>query len=309
MVEDKSYIGSAIIALIGLGMYLCFISKRYKVLEETENKFIFQIRPTISWAIGVFFGSIAFLFILSTLFFPPVTILTCKYFPESYVDRQYPSCQLVAISWIGTAQNKTLIPELQAALLVADSTTDINVSKFNLYRIVLIANENNIFFRENYVYKSTPEYKNLLTIASQINSFITKPLRNTLKVEQDGKIIGYAGFGICAFFSLITFLILTVSPYVTCSFERELEIVTIKRRNLFGNKVLEDKISNIVGVEVETRSGEDITFRLTLMLASGEKLPLTYFFTSEGWQEEQLFANRIQKFLGIAQNATVHHTT
>ena len=306
MLADKFYTGSGIFALICLGMYLCFICKSYKILEETENKLIFQIRPTFFLAIGVFFGAISFLFILSVLFFSPVTILTCKYSPLSSIDQHYPSCRLVAISWIGTEQNKTLIPELQAALIEAKLDTDKDSSTFNRYRIVLIADKNNIPFREDYVYKSMPEYKHLLAIAGQINSFIAKPLQNYLIVEQNEKDFGYVGLGICAFFSLITFLLLTVFPYITCSFNKELNLITIERSNLFGKKIFVDKISNIIAVNVEEQSGtENDTYRLTLMLASGEKLPIRYFFTS-GWQEKQLFANLIKEFLGIAQNATIH---
>jgi hypothetical protein len=262
----------------------------------------FQIQPTLSWAIGVFFGSIAFLFILFILFFSPVTILTCKYYPESYVDQHYPSCQLVAISWIGTEQNKTLIPELQAALLEAKLDTNKDSSLFDRYRILLIADKNNVPFRENYTYKSDPSYQNLVAIASQINAFIAYPLQNSLIIDQNEKDLGYIGWGICAFFSLITFLVLTISSYVTCSFDRELNLVTVERQNLFGKKVLEEKISNIVAVKVEEQSDiESSTYRLTLILASGKKLPLRYFFTS-GWQEKQLFANQIQNFLGIDRN-------
>lgn len=309
MLADKFYTGSGIFALICLGMYLCFICKSYKILEETENKLIFQIRPTFFWAISVFFGSISLLFILSVLCFSPATILTCKYSPLSSIDQHYPSCRLVAISWIGTEQNNTLIPELQAALLEAKLDTDKDSSTFNRYRIVLIADKNNIPFRENYVYKSMPEYEHLLAIAGQINSFIAKPLQNYWIVEQNEKDFGYVGLGICAFFSLITFLILTVCSYITCSFDKKLNIVTIERSNLFGKKIFTDKISNIIAVNVEEQSNiESDTYRLTLILASGEKLPIRSFFTS-GWQEKQLFANVIKKFLGIAQNPTIHYTT
>ncbi len=111
-------------ALPTLGMYICLISKKYKVLEETENKLIFQIPPTLSWFMGLFSGMIAFLPIL-----------------------------------------------------------------FN-------------------------------------SLAITEPLQNTLIVEQNEKTIGYAGF--CAFFSLITFLILAVAPYITCSLDRKLNLVLIE---------------------------------------------------------------------------------
>lgn len=167
------------------GMAFCVMSKKYKVLEETENQFIFQIPPKMSWFMGLFSGMIA--------------------------------SQPIGFSFLA----------------------------------------------------------------------INEPLQNT-SID--------AGF--CAFFSLLSFLIVAVSPYITCSFDQTLNLVLIERRSLFGKKVLEDKISNISAVEVETESSDgELTYRLTLMLASGRKLPLTYFFESNRWQEDEFIAHRIRRFL------------
>jgi hypothetical protein len=120
-----------------------------------------------------------------------------------------------------------------------------------------------------------------------------------LIVEQDEKLLEYTNFAIGTFFGLITFLILAIAPYITCSFEREFNRVTIERRNLFGKKTFDYKISDIVAVKVEEQSdAESATYRLTLLLTSDEKLPLTYVFTS-GWKEKQQIAERLQNFLGI----------
>ena len=174
-----------IMALPMSGMAFCMMSKKYKVLEETENQFIFQIPPKMSWFMGLFSGTIASLPIL--------------------------------FSFLA----------------------------------------------------------------------INEPLQNTL-----------INAGFCAFFSLITFLILAVAPYITCSLDQTLNLVVIERRSLFGKKVLEDKITNIVAVEIETQSSDgELTSRVTLTLASGKKLPLTYFFESKGWQEDEFIAHRIRKFL------------
>ena len=301
MHTEKFFTSGALFALICLGMYLCFICRSFKILDETKNRFFFQIRPTFSWAVGIFFGAIGFLFILSTLISPPITILTCNHsFPESSVNQHYPSCQLVAISWLGTEQNKTLIVKLQAALLEAQLDANDDSSLFDRYQVVLVTDVGNIPFIESYTYSSLPEYQHLLTVVSQINSFVTKPLQDSLIVEKDEKDAGYICFAIGTFFSLITFLILAISPYITCSFEREFNKVTIERRNLFGKKTFEYKISDVVAVKVEEQSDiESATYRLTLLLTSGEKVPLTYDFTS-GWKEKQQIANQLKNFLAIS---------
>ena len=170
---------------------------------------------------------------------------------------------------------------------------------FDRYRVALVTDWGNIPFRKSYTYSSLPEYQHLLTVVSQINSFVAKPLQDSLIVEQDEKYVGYICFATGTFFSLITFLILAISPYITCSLEREFNLVTIERRNLFSKKTFDYKISDIVAVKVEEQSDiESATYRLTLLLTSGEKVPLTYGFTS-GWKEKQQIANQLQNFLAI----------
>jgi hypothetical protein len=72
--------------------------------------------------------------------------------------------------------------------------------------------------------------------------------------------------------------------------------------NLFSKKIFDYKISNIVAVKVEDSSDiESTTYRLTLFLESGEKVPFTYSFTS-GWKEKEQIADRLQNFLGIVRS-------
>lgn len=153
---------------------------------------------------------------------------------------------------------------------------------------------------DGYISPAQPAYQHLLTIVSQINSFLENPLKESLTIyDETEKRLGYTGFAISAFVGLVTFLILAFAPYITCSFDRELNLVTIERSSLFGKKIFEHKTSDITAVTVEDAS-EEANYRLVLMLSSGEKLPLTYFFSS-GWHEKQHMANRVQKFLRIGK--------
>lgn len=293
---------SGLVALICLGMYLSFVCRSFKILEETRGKFIFQIRPTFSWAISIFFSGIALILILFTLTISPVTILKCTHSSPQIFGHQSrfnTNCELVAINWLGREQNKTLIPELRTALLEAKLDSDHSSSLFDRYRVLLVNDQDNIPLTQSYTYNPEPEYQHFLAVVSQINSFIEKSLEDSLTIQVEERLLGYTDFALGVFFGLIALLIFGIAPYIICSFDRESNLVTIERRNLFGKKSFEYKTSDIIAVKVEEQSdAESATYRLTLMLTSGEKLPLAYFFTS-GWQEKQQIADRLQKFLGI----------
>jgi hypothetical protein len=300
MEQEKNLMGGAIVALISLGMYLCFIYREIKILEETKNRLIFQVQPTLSWAIGIFFGSLTLLSLIVTIISPPITILECTYFPsENSAKQHYPSCQLLKIDWLGTQQSKTLIAELKEAII--DTNLDANSNLLNSYRVTLVTERGNILLSDIYTYSVESEYQHLLNIVSQINSFVVKPSQNSLLVEKDEKVLGYTSFAISVFFGLITFLVLALSSYITCSFEEDLNLLTLERRNLFRKKVFDYKISEVIDVKVEESSDmESTNYRLTLILESDRKVPLTYSFNS-GWKEKEQIARRLKKFVRIVR--------
>lgn len=290
------------VALICLGMCLSFVCRSFKILEQTKNRLIFQIQPTFSWTISTFFSGIALIAILFSLTIPPLTILKCTHsYPQisAHQPRFYTNCELVAINWLGREQNKTLIPELRAALLEAKLDGDNSSSLFDRYRVLVVSEQGNIPLTESYISSFEPEYQYFLTVVSQINSFIEKSLEDSLTIELEERLLGYTGFAIGSFFGLLALLIVAIAPYIICSFDQEFNLVTIERRNLFGKKRIEYKTSDIIAVKVEGQSDEEsASYRLNIILTSGEKLPLTYVFTS-GWKEKQQIAARLQNFLGI----------
>lgn len=297
---QQHFFFTGLVTLICLGMFLCFIGKSCKILEETTNKLILQIQPTFSWAICIFFGGIALIAFLGTLIIPPITILECQHFPSELVSvRQNTSCELLAVSWIGKEQNKKSISSLYEAFL--ESKLDINSKNelLNGYRITLVTEQGNIPLTTTYISRFEPEYQSLLTIVDRIDFFIEKSLEDSLTIQQDEKLLGYIGFVISGFFGLLVLLLIATAPCITFSCDREADSVTIERRNFFGKKTFQEKVSNITAVEVEEQNGEEsTTYRINLLLKTGKHLPLTYFFTS-GWQEKQQIANCLKKFLEI----------
>lgn len=107
---------------------------------------------------------------------------------------------------------------------------------------------------------------------------------------------------ISGFFFFLSLLIIALSSVKTCTFDKERSRMTIKRQHWFGEKILEHSINEISDVQIEHTSSSEGSriYRVTLILSSGEKLPLTRSYTS-GIEEKQYIANLIKYFLNLGR--------
>jgi hypothetical protein len=87
----------------------------------------------------------------------------------------------------------------------------------------------------------------------------------------------------------------------TCVLDRERGTVTLKYRSLFRAKTQEYPLTDIASVEIG-RSRKDSeghsSFRVELALTSGERIPLTPYYSS-GWNARHARAERLRAFLGL----------
>lgn len=100
----------------------------------------------------------------------------------------------------------------------------------------------------------------------------------------------------------LSFLIMALSPLITCRFDKESNRMTIKRQTLFGKKTFKHLINEISDVNVEHSSTDDegSFYRVTLTLSSGDNIPLTRSYTSD-FEEQQRIAELINNFLNLGR--------
>ena len=93
------------------------------------------------------------------------------------------------------------------------------------------------------------------------------------------------------------FMILT--PFATYRFDREIGNLILKRQGLFGTKIIEHRLSEIQDVQVEESTDSDgSTYRVIIMLMSGNCLPLTYYYNCDRI-DKQKTVSWIKSFLHI----------
>lgn len=299
---QQRFFYTGLFTLICLGIWLFATRPTFSILEQTPNKLVLRIRPTFAWAVSTFFGGIALLFTIFTLQNAPVTVLTCKHsIPTSSLSPSYQqltltNCELITINWLGTEANRIIFSEVQQATLEMKAES-YSYTQLVSYRAILLTEKGNIPITESYVSIKTRAYENMRNLVAQINEFIKNYDAVSFRVQYEDKISGYTGFVIAVGFWLIAWLVIVTAPFINCSFDKQVDGIILERRNLFGKKAVRCKLSDIKTVNVESYSEEgNATYRINLLLISGENLPLTQSLTS-GWQEKQQIAEQIRQFL------------
>jgi tetratricopeptide (TPR) repeat protein len=90
-----------------------------------------------------------------------------------------------------------------------------------------------------------------------------------------------------------------ISEIVTCTFDKSLNSIILKRQKLLKTKLVEYSIEAISGIKLEVMSGDDgKLYRVSMMLDSGKCVPLTPAYTSD-LRDNKKTAENIATFLNV----------
>lgn len=250
-----------------------------KVIHQSTDILIIQIRPIFIWIIGVIF---AFVGLSIIAFLGKETIMTCSRFAN--LDGV---CAIKETGILGVDIKKIPLKSLHGAEV--ESSTDSEGD--TTYRVILKTNRGNIDFSSY----SSSGYSEKEYIASNINNFVKNTSQQTVTVEQDERIFIYLFGGVFALLGLI--IVLLVSQ-VTCFFDNKMNKLIIIKQTLLSKKYFEYELSDIVDVTVEESYSSDSgpTYRVALIQASGEPIPLTLYYSS-GCKDKQMQAKVIKDYL------------
>lgn len=95
-------------------------------------------------------------------------------------------------------------------------------------------------------------------IASQINTFLRSPNQHFLKISQDDRLSGLVFGSLFLAFSL-TILLLSIEV-LTCSFDKNSGLMTLRQRNFLVNNILQKTITNIHSINIESTQHSSIFF-------------------------------------------------
>lgn len=215
-------------------------------------------------------------------FFGRATTLTCK-----RVEPTQGRCELAEASLLGSQFREISLNQLYGAEVETSTSSDDS----DTYRVALLTSDGKIPFPV--IYSSGYETKQ--TTASRIDAFVLNPGEASLAIQDDSRWFAYP-FG--ALFVAAGLFVVSMGQAVTCTFDKPLDRMSLKRQGLLGTKVIERSHREILAarVEVSTDGEGDSTYRVSLALVSGDLLPLTSYY-SRGKESKQKAVDYIQTFL------------
>lgn len=268
-----------------------------KVVNQTAHSLSLGTKDTvIERLFFVVIAAIGLLLILGALFVGNATTLTCSSnsalsATANFGDKQnFVTCTLIKSNLLGQERSKKLISRLQEAhTYTAKYYRSAGYYKYTIYELTLLTEIGNIFFSSSEYY-TIQQFK-----VSQINTFVNHPSMNPLKLEGDGHAGNYAALVVGSICIIVGLLMVVVIPSKSvCTFDKTMNSMTLEHSTA---NVIQQTLSDIIDVLVE--EWED-TYRVSLILACGESLPLTHIYSS-GRKEKQQVASCIQEFLGLSR--------
>lgn len=98
------------------------------------------------------------------------------------------------------------------------------------------------------------------------------------------------------------YLSLSATTSIACKFDKKLDLLILKRKNWFGNKVLRYHLSEIQSVRFkayEHKQDESDTFEIGIMLVSGSYVRLNEPSTSFDRRHTEEIVSSIESFLNL----------
>ncbi|MEH1946668.1 MAG: hypothetical protein V7K77_06880 [Nostoc sp.] len=138
-------------------------------------------------------------------------------------------------------------------------------------------------------------------IILKIKNFLAQPLEKSLVVKQDDTLKGYTAIGVTLFWFLLGLFIIATGSFINCNFDKESNSLTLSRYRWFGKlgkAVFLYSLNEIVEIKVESSDSSEggFVYRVILMLASGEIVPLSGCYSS-GFEEKQEIVKMIKSFV------------
>ncbi|NEU80935.1 hypothetical protein [Nostoc sp. UIC 10630] len=258
---------------------------KLKILEQTSTLLKLQLKPAaiLYWFFGGFFIAGGVL-LITTL--AKTTTFTCN-----RVEPTQESCQLITKSILKSQVKTWNLKEVIGAKLDTSTTAG------NSYPLVLVTSNGSIPIDLVNANSTQKESK-----AAQINAYLKNSREAKLAIHEDSRLWTYplglfliASGAVCIIYMLM-------NGTIICIFDKTLDKATIKREGWFGKEVVEAKLSEISGlnmdaVAIDTVTGTSSTsYNIVLNLVSDKNIYLAAgpMFTAKSAEQT---LNAIASFL------------
>lgn len=174
-----------------------------------------------------------------------------------------------------------------------EATLDIDFDDGDtLYRVLLVTDEETLPLSSLYTSNGGGQRRRV----NQINQFLQTPTDPSLRLRQDTRWLGLVFLGAFGFGGL---LLLLSNRTIDCTFDKDTNQFSLRLWGLRGATTHQHPLSNLLGMRVEQSTDKDTdTSRLTVVLKTGEAIPLSIVYTGT-FEAHASLARQVQEFLRL----------
>lgn len=240
-----------------------------KVLEQTSSRLKLQHNPVQSWSSAALLTTLSLAGFVYCLGIAKVSAhLQCRHAPPASTI-----CELQQFTALGRMQTHKLY-DLQGAEVIRES----GGKGGPRYRVEVFNGEESVTL----LHDSQANYQAQTAVAEQINQFVGDHQQETLSIDQSAQFTTTI-FTLFSLFSLVTGIILSLTPAITCTFYKRMNQVVLERQRWHQQlPAIECALHEISRIDLdEKRVKHGRVYRVVLILHSGKRIPLTQDFTNE----------------------------
>lgn len=253
-----------------------------KVIHESHNQMTLRLRPWFLWLFGGIFSTAG---LSVAVLGSQVNTFTCRRDATTSAG-----CQISSTGILGTTQQDIALNDIQGTKI--NSFTD---SKNNRsYRLVLLTNQGEF----SPLPINTSDLPTVKKWQQEIDGFLQNSQQQPIFIEEDNRLFIYLFGGLFAVTGLAVAALL--GKVVICDIDKTLGKLTLANYGLLGNSQTEYRIRDLRGVTLEksVSSKGGTTYRVALVMHSGEHIPFTSYYSS-GFKQHQQTVERISQFLNL----------
>lgn len=259
-----------------------------KVTEESHHRLVLEEKPWVLILICIFFISLGFV----SLLFLGRNELTCQRQTDGSGD-----CRMVNTTLIARHTKRIPLAAIQEAIVKTNTSRDDEGNISKTYQVQLVTTQGTFPFSGI----STDNYGYHQGLAHRINQFLAGSSGSTLHEEQDNFWLGILFMIIFPGISLI--VLLFGAKKLILEMDKSLGTLLICKKGFLHQDVQEYRLKDVTSVIVQTSNSSDgdDTYRITLVLGSGDYIPLRSYYSS-GRRPKALIAEKIREFLNLSSD-------
>ncbi|MDZ8187866.1 MAG: hypothetical protein RMX96_23830 [Nostoc sp. ChiSLP02] len=250
-----------------------------KIVEETRTRLQLKHRPLRYWFVGWCIFAVCLSFLIYCLVFDSAAIqLTCdRHFSLNQIN-----CELRQFNLLGGMEKMKIFDPQEARIIIK------RASKNNTSEVVIISPFGDFTLLSHLSYQENQQ------VALKINNFIESNETSLLVQQNQRDYLFFLSLFISIAMAIAAFF--GTSPVTTCIFYKSLNKVSIERKGLRGNQIIEFPLESILYFDIQERQYKySKLYRAVIVLKSYKEVPINPEYTNEN--SVRYIVSRIKSFL------------